>query len=336
MAVITSNVLTFTDMATRLGPNNEFTPIIELLNESNPILEDMPWLEGNLPTGHQSTVRTGIPEPTWRKINNGVAPGKSETSQITDTCGLLEANSQIDIELAKLNNMSAQFRLSEDVAQLEGMNHALAKNLFYGDIAVNPERIQGFESRYNTLNVATAKSAENVLNGAVSGSSATDLTSIWLIGWGANTIHGIYPKGSKYGIEVDKGDGKPVRVTDSDGKPFRAYITTYTWKPGLCVRDWRYAVRICNLSIANLSASSGAASLIDLMSEAEDLIPNINMCKPVFYAHKKVVTALRKQLRDKNNVNLTLETAAGKKVVSFDGIPVRKCDALSITESRVA
>ena len=336
MATIGTNCLTFSDWAKRLGPNDEIARIVEQLNQTNVILDDIPWLEGNLPTGHKSTIRTGIPEPTWRKINQGVSPGKSETDQITDSCGILEAHSQIDVDLAELNGMSSEFRMSEDRAQLEGMNQAMAKSVFYGDIDKDPERIQGLESRYNTLDATKAKSAENVINGAVSGSSATDLTSVYLVVWGRDTVHGIFPKGSKVGIQRDTGDGKPVFVNDANGKQFKAYVTVYKWKPGICVRDWRYVVRICNLSLANLKASTGAASLIDLMSVAEDLIPNMNMGHAVFYAHKKVVTALRKQIRDKNNVQLTLDTVAGKNVVSFDGIAVHKCDALSITESRVA
>ena len=336
MPTIAGNCLTMSDWAKRLGPNDEIARIIEQLNQTNEILDDMQWLEGNLPTGHKSTVRTGIPEPTWRKLNEGVGPSKSETDQITDTCGLLEDHSQIDVDLAELNGNSAEFRLSEDRGHLEGMNQALARNLFYGDINKNPERIEGFESRFNTLSESAAKSAKNVINGAVFGSSATDLTSIWLVGWGRETVHGIFPKGSKAGIQRDTGDGKPVFVNDANGKQFKAYVTVYKWKPGLCVRDWRYVVRICNLSLANIKSSSGAANLIDLMSEAEDLIPNLNMCKPVFYCRREVRTALRKQIRDKNNVQLTLDTVAGKPALRFDGIPVHKVDQLSITESRVS
>ena len=50
-------------------------------------LLDMDWQEGNLPTGHRTTIRTGLPESAWRLLNYGVQPSKSVTAQVTDTCG---------------------------------------------------------------------------------------------------------------------------------------------------------------------------------------------------------------------------------------------------------
>jgi hypothetical protein len=35
--------------------------IVEMLSQVNEILDDMLWVEGNLPTGHKTTVRTGLP-----------------------------------------------------------------------------------------------------------------------------------------------------------------------------------------------------------------------------------------------------------------------------------
>jgi hypothetical protein len=36
------------------------------------------------------------------------------------------------------------------------------------------------------------------------------------------------------------------------------------------------------------------------------------------------------------NSTLTMETVAGKKVMTFDGVPVRRCDAILNTEAVVA
>ena len=58
------------------------TAIIELLSQTNEILDDMLVVEGNLPTGHQTTIRTGLPQATWRLLNQGVQPGKSTTALV--------------------------------------------------------------------------------------------------------------------------------------------------------------------------------------------------------------------------------------------------------------
>jgi hypothetical protein len=134
---------TITDVAKRLDPNGKVDKIVEMLMQTNEILEDMVVIEGNLPTGHKTTIRSGLPEAAWRMLNYGVQPSKSRTTQITDTCGMLESYAEIDKDLADLNGNTAAFRLSEDRAFLEAMNLQQASTLFYGDTTKNPERFFG-------------------------------------------------------------------------------------------------------------------------------------------------------------------------------------------------
>ena len=87
----------------RLDPDGSIAKIAEVLMEFNPILEDIPLVMGNLPTGHRTTVRADIPDPTWRMLNYGVRPTKSMTAQVDDTIGMLEMYSEVDKDLAMLN-----------------------------------------------------------------------------------------------------------------------------------------------------------------------------------------------------------------------------------------
>jgi len=91
MATLASNNPTLLDLAKRLDPDGKIAAVAEILNETNEVLMDMTWLEGNLPTGHRTTIRSGIPVPTWRKLYGGVQPTKSTTVQVTDNTGMLEA-----------------------------------------------------------------------------------------------------------------------------------------------------------------------------------------------------------------------------------------------------
>ena len=109
---------TLLDVTKRLDPKGQIDTIAEMLAQTNEILLDMTFVEGNLPTGHRTTIRTGLPSATWRKLNYGVQPSKSTTVQITDNCGMLEAYSEID-KSADLNGNSAAFRLSKDRAFVE-------------------------------------------------------------------------------------------------------------------------------------------------------------------------------------------------------------------------
>ena len=115
--------MTLVDLVKRQDPDGKIATIAEILNETNEILDDMVWMEGNLPTGHRTTVRTGIPAPTWRKLYGGVQPTKSTTAQVTDNTGMLEAYAEVDKALADLNGNTSEFRLSEDMAHIEGIGH---------------------------------------------------------------------------------------------------------------------------------------------------------------------------------------------------------------------
>ena len=317
-----SLVLTYADWAKRLDPNGRVDKIVEILSQTNEIHEDMLVLEGNLPAGHRTTIRAGLPEAVWRKLNQGVPSGKSSTSQITEATGMLETYSEIDKELADLNGNTAAFRLSEAKGFIEGMNVEMARTLFYGS-DVTPESFIGLTPRYSSKKAANA---ENIID---AGGTGTTNTSLWLVVWSAETIHGIFPKGSKAGLQhEDKGQ---VTLTDANGGHFEGYRDHWQWKNGLAVRDWRYGVRICNINIDTLND----VDLVSLMIEAEERIPNLNAGRAAWYCNRRLRTALRKQVLNHKNVNLTQENVGGKILTAFDGIPIRRVDQLKNIEERV-
>ena len=114
----------------RLDPDGSIAKIAELLQQFNPIIEDVPLVEGNLPTGHRTTVRADLPVPTWRMLNYGVRPTKSITAQVDDTIGMLEDYGEVDKDLAMLNGNTAEFRMSEDTPHLESMSNTMAETIF--------------------------------------------------------------------------------------------------------------------------------------------------------------------------------------------------------------
>lgn len=331
MAVLPTTHPTLLDVTRRLDPNGKIDAVAEILNQTNPILEDMVWIEGNLPTGHRTTVRTGLPTPTWRKLYGGVQPTKSTTIQITDSTGMLEAYAEVDKALADLNGNTASFRLSEDRAHIEGMNQEMVQTLFYGNEGTEPEAFTGFAPRFNSR---TAANAGNLIQSA--GIEGNDNASIWLIVWGPNTVHGIYPKGSKAGLSVDDKGQVTIENVDGNGGRMEAYRTHYRWDAGLTVRDWRYIVRIQYDQEDLTKDAATGPDLADLMVDAIERIPSLSMGRPVFYMNRRAKSFLRRQLASATkNSTLTREEVGGKKVEVFDGIPVRTTDALINTEAAV-
>lgn len=331
MAALANTNPTLLDLAKRSNPDGSIADIVEILNETNEILMDMTFQEGNLTTGHRTTVRTGIPEPTWRKLYGGVQPTKSTTAQVTDNTGMLEAYAEVDKALADLNGNTASFRLSEDMPHIEGMNQTMAETIFYGDETVYPERFTGLAPRYNKRSGHAA--AENVIHG---GGAGADNASIWLCVWGPNTGFGIVPKGSSAGLQMqDKGQVTIENVDGNNGR-MEAYRSHYRWDAGMTIRDWRYFVRICNIDRSELNAaiSGNSANLPSLMFDAIERIPNLGMGRPVFYMDRGLKSMFRKQLTTLRD-NITTEEVAGIRVDTWQSIPLHRVDALAADEALV-
>jgi hypothetical protein len=325
--------LTLADWAKRLDPDGKVPTVVELLSQTNDILTDMLWIEGNLPTGHRTTVRTGLPTVAWRLLNAGITPSKSTTAQIDEHAGMLEAWSEVDVDLANLNGNVNSFRLSEAMAFLEAMNQEMAQTLFYGNVGLAPEEFTGLSTRFSST------SAGNGANVILGGGAGSDNASVWLVGWSANTICGIFPKGSKAGIiHEDYGVQTVVTSTGIGGGKMRAYQERWQWKAGIALKDWRYVVRIPNLDISNLVAKSSAADLIELMIKATYRLPTLNGVRPVFYMNRTCMQMLDIQRRDDiiSGSGLTWETVDGKRQATFRGIPLRLVDQLTEAETLVS
>jgi hypothetical protein len=333
MATLAVTNPTLADLATVTDPDGGVADVIEILNETNEMLADMSWMEGNMTTGHKSSIRTGLPAPTWRKLYGGVQPNKGNVTQVTDTTGMLEAYAEQDKALVDMASNPAQFRLIEDRAHIEGMNQEVAATLIYGDETTAPEEFTGFAPRYSSL---SAENADNIID---AGGTGSDNASVWLVCWSPNTCHGIIPKGSKAGLQVrDLGE---VTIEDasngSNTGRMQAYRTHYRWDVGLVLRDWRYVVRIANIdrSLLTVDISTGA-DLNDLMHQALTEIPNASMGRCAWYMDKSILSMLRRQTATAvASSTLTMESVGGTWQTSWGGIPIRRVDALKTDEAQI-
>jgi hypothetical protein len=334
MSTIGSSVLTLVDWAKRRDPMGKTDKIIEALEEDNPILQDAVYVEGNLPTGHRTTIRTTLPSGAWRQVNAGVTTDKSETRQVTDAIGMLEAYSECDKFLADLSGDTAAFRWSEDQAFLSGMSNEFARVTFKGDTSDVPEEFEGLEQRYQT-----DSGCDYFIDG---GGSGTDNRSMWLVTWGQDTCHLIFPKGSMAGIEAD--DKGQVTLGDSTNGYYEGYRTHYKLHVGLSLRDERYVVRCGNIDHSALTEGTdpGIMRLVVQMIRAVQSKKG----RQVIYAPRSVVTWMdifraeggggAPSSRTHGNMGLTLGEWAGEPTTFIWGIPVRICDALEADEAHIA
>ena len=324
---------TLADLTSRMTKDGKIdTQIIELLNETNEMLDDITFQEATGVTENLTTVRTGLPAVAWRKLNYGVPTGKSKTKQVSDSIGMLEAYAEVDKKLVDINANKVDFRMSENRAFIESMNQEFQRALLYGDISTDPAKILGLTPRFSTGDITKAENAINVID---AGGTGNNLTSIWLICWSPLTAFCTYPKGLPGGLkDTDLGE---VTLDDENGNHYQGYRSHYEWNVGFVVRDWRYVVRIANIDVKSLKNDPGEddCKLADLMIEAIESLPNQNVGRCAFYSNRTIRSFLRKQVRNAKNVNITMDEIAGRKVTSFDGIPLRRVDALVPGETHV-
>lgn len=338
MAVLGSDNLTLLDWAKMRDPNGMMASVADMLTQRNEILLDQVYQEGNLPTGHQVTIETGLPTVYYKLIGASVRTSKATTAQVVETCSILEGWSEVDEDTANLNGDAARLRVYQANRFLEAMNQKQALSMFYGS-AANPEEYVGLANRY------TSTSDGNGQNIMLAGGSSA-VTSIWLLGWGNDTVYSVFPKGSKAGIDHKYHGLQVINSTDGSSNEVRKVVHSdqWKWKHGLVVQDWRYGVRIANVDTAALVALSGtqavtaATAIIKLMARAIDRLPRLNGLKPAFYVNRTVASMLRVMAMDKTSSVLAIEKGLnqfGKDIftLTFQGIPVRICDQITSAET---
>lgn len=354
MATLGTNVISLVDHAKRFDPDGSIAAIGELLEETNEALLDMHFKEGNLPTGERVTIRSGLPTPSFRLFNQGVSPTKSLTTQVDESCGMLEDWSEVDKDLAMLNGNTAEFRLSEAVSHLEGMNQKMAETLFYGDQATAPEEFTGFTPRFNDS--SGPENAENIIDGG--GTTASIQSSIWLVCWSPLSCYGIFPKGSQAGIFHEDLGLQTIETATGIGASngrLRAYQDHWQWKMGLVVKDWRYVVRVANCETSSLLSNSGETSDVTAnLIRATHRLPKgaLRRGRCAFYVNRTMAEILDLQSRSITTGNPYVSAPSafgaqtghgngamafqGAQVQSFRGIPIRTVDALTNTEEPVS
>jgi hypothetical protein len=132
----------------------------------------------------------------------------------------------------------------------------------------------------------------------------------------------------------DKGQ-VTIENVDGAGGRMEGYRTHYRWDAGLTIRDWRYFVRIPNIDVSDLNTLANTKNLINWMIAASERIPSFGKGRACWYVNRTIREKLRLGILEKVSSNLSWETVEGKRVMTFDDIPVRRTDALINTEARV-
>lgn len=319
MTTVTSTFPTLAHIMASIGPDGMEARVANVLSRKLPILDYLPWQEGNLATGHQITQSVNsLPSGAWRRLNEGVPYTVTETAHYVESCGILEDNSKIDEVMLEMNG-GAAYRAIEDQLKLEAFRQQFMTALIYESVSTNPSRIHGLTPRYPATTGYTSSSY--VLAGTNAGVNAR---SIWLVTFAPRKIYGIYPKGTKAGLEsIDRG---LVKNTDSVGTLW-CYETTHRWRCGLAVEDYRYAVRFQwdpDDSAMDASEKSLYLKMQDMLSTIYEVGEGT-----VFMMDRTSKMRLDAQLAS-NTVNfLEYVERGGKRIPMFQGVPILVDDSFA-------
>lgn len=329
MATINAGALTLLDRAKRSDANGNITQVVELLTQLNPFLEDMVWKESNLATGELVTHRTALPSVTYRRFNEGIQTGKSRTAQFTESCALITARSTLDVDLAEVNGNTMEFRASEESGFIQAMSNEAENGMIYNSTSAAPEKWHGLAPRFASTTQAMGGSQIVLADASPSGA---DQTSIWLVGWGEDSVYGIYPKGSKAGLETF--DGGKQLISDGSND-YWAYVTDWKWRLGMVVKDYRYVARVANIDTSAISATGD--NIVPAMIRAYHKIYSTRGVRMAWYCNRTIATYLHLQALEKTkNATLTIENIGGKPITHVLGIPVRSTDAILNTEAVIS
>lgn len=331
-----SDRLNTLDIAKATNPDGSVAQVAEVLDETNPIIQDMPMYPSNAALGNRVTRRSSLPSVQFTRVNQGSVKSKGTYVQSVDTIGVLDGMSEVDVKagVGMDEGSFAQHRHLQDMGFVEAISQTYAETCLYGDERTNEVAFTGLMPRLATL--STALSGSRVISAAGAGA---DNTSILAVDWHERYVHGIFPKGTPGGIEVEP-LGKQ-RVEDADGNPFMAWVTHFQLASGITVKDPRHIARLANIDVSDIvtAGASGYAGpdlllkLTDLMSE----MPDPMGAKRILYCHNKVWAAFHKIALAKTNAALTMADYLGRGLTPhFWGFPLRRLDRISLAEAVVS
>lgn len=343
MATIGNNVLTLADiMQGRKGDGSFDHEIVELFCQENPMLDDITIIQANDGTANRTTIRSGIPEPTWINYYSGVKPAKGAKTQVKDVAGRMRAMLEIDADLYEDTPDKDQFLQDELFALTEGMTQAMAECLIFGKIANDPRAFNGLYNFYAEAGADMTKydskdAAHYVFSGTNTVKGGETFRSITMVGWSPSTITGFYPQGHK-SAGIQRGALRKVDAQDANGGIYQVMRQELTWEMGLSVKDFRYGGRIANVDTSTMLSSSNQTDFVELIHRMVSRVKNSARVKRAMYMSPDLWEKIQVLFYRKTQGNAIAYTDVMQRLntPTLLGIPVRITDALEVDEQFVA
>ena len=320
------------DTLKALGPDGQLMDFANTLDERLPILADAQFYPANDAMSHRDLREVSLPTPQVVALGDGWASSKNEFSPYTEGMGIYKDRIQVAKDITKISPNPGRERSKREARHMEGFNQGVSNDLLNSTNVTDPEKIRGLTLRYPTL------ATNGVYNVGGSGSA---LTSAWMIQWGEDLTHLIYPKNHPHiGVNIeDMGLQFVTTETPTGGSATGSikkrwdYVTELEWWLGWNIKDQRSTKRVCNIP-TNLYSGGLTDTLIKKIIEARNAYRTSGT---VFvYVSETTYNALDFLAMDKNNVRYSNDNPWGREIMMIRDMPIRKWDSITDTETALA
>lgn len=341
-----SRYITFRDLLSGRTPNGFVDKdIVEMMAQENPVLQDVLWKQCNKGREDFVTIRTGMPDAVLRAFYEGFKGSKTSKKQVTNACCTVTTGIEFDWRLYEADKDKVSFLSDEQRANSSVLGDKAAALLIYGDSDKDPKGINGFFKTYGEFGAVTGSSMQTddrkasfyTFNAGttaqLTASSGLARRSLLLVGWGAKSMHGIYPEGSSSGIKIESLTSQ--YVDDGAGGRLRMGLQEMNWDLGLNIRDFRYGGRIANIDVMSDPSN---ANTPDVTTFVRKLVTRVksNGVTQRFYCSRLVMEHIAEQFEKKTSANaIKYADLEQKKDASLLGIPVSICDCMNGDEEAV-
>lgn len=315
-------------------------PLLDVMDKMgvDSFLQDVPFFESNQGMKHRISRTTSRPTSTRRLFYQGVAKTATQSQVIWEPLVLYEQRSGVDEDEIDTIKNGDELRRMRDLPHVKGIIDDVVYDFFRSDRANGAEYIDGLQPRLNSIS-NPYESSTSIPYVWDNGGTGSDLSSIYIVEYGPNACHGVYPSGGTirgggpFGMRVVNKGKEPIADSDDAAKTYYEYVTQFKFWFGMVVTDdWKIA------RIANIEKDPASANALD----DNLIIKALNHGKfskgaTRMYANPFLTTQIDIRAKDKGNVQWDVMEVFGRPVSQIQGIPLRKLDdtILSANESQV-
>lgn len=317
-----------------------------VLDRMTPLVRMIPLKSSNNILSNIATRTDSLPVASTRRFNEGILATASHNAPINDPIALFEDYSEVDKDLWEIQNDPNAWRSDQDMNHMEGLFQLMESMLFYGSLNVNAGGFNGLATRFNNLTSKPNGDSSWVPNVWDGGSTtASSVTSAWMIEFGDDSVYGIYPPNSPAGLNVrDLGETTKetsVATTATSGTyKYQVLRTMLRWYLGIQIADERCVQRIANI---NPTALAGNNFDENIFIEAKNWLPRGGEAPgTVILVNRALKTQIDiRAVSQKINTYFTPPSNGtmdvfGKAVTRFQNIPIYVAEKILSTETVVA